>query len=57
VNEQNVGEFLRAGSLAVAAGSSLVDAKALKERNWSAITTKARAFAAAVAAARQGLAV
>ncbi|MFM1747845.1 MAG: hypothetical protein RLZZ188_1511 [Verrucomicrobiota bacterium] len=57
VNEQNVGEFLRAGALAVAAGSSLVDAKALKERNWSAITTKARAFAAAVAAARQGLAV
>lgn len=51
VNEQNVGDFLRAGSFAVAAGSSLVDAKALKDRNWTAITVKARAFAAAVAAA------
>jgi len=50
VNEQNVGDFLRAGAFAVAAGSSLVDGKALKEKNWSAITTKARAFASAVAA-------
>ena len=51
VTEQNVGDFLRAGSFAVAAGSSLVDAKAFKERNWAAITAKARAFAAAVGAA------
>lgn len=52
VNENNVGEFLKAGAFAVAAGSSLVDGKALKEKNWGAITAKARAFAAAVAAAR-----
>lgn len=51
VNEQNVGEFLRAGAFAVAAGSSLVDGKALKDKNWAAITAKARAFAGAVAAA------
>ena len=51
VNEKNVGEFLKAGAYAVAAGSSLVDGKAFKEKNWAAITAKAKAFAAAVAAA------
>ena len=52
VNESNVGEFLKAGAFAVAAGSSLVDGKAFKERNWGLITAKAKAFVAAVAAAR-----
>ena len=52
VNENNVGEFLRAGALAVAAGSSLIEAKAFKEKNWAAITAKAQAFVAAVAAAK-----
>jgi len=52
VNAENVGEFLKAGAFATAAGSSLVEAKALKEKNWAAITAKARAFAAAVAAAK-----
>ena len=52
VNESNVGEFLKAGAFAVAAGSSLVDAKAMKEKNWAAITAKAKAFVAAVAAAK-----
>jgi 2-dehydro-3-deoxyphosphogluconate aldolase / (4S)-4-hydroxy-2-oxoglutarate aldolase len=51
VNENNVGEFLKAGAFAVAAGSSLVDGKAFKEKNWAAITAKAKAFATAVAAA------
>ncbi len=51
VNENNVGDFLKAGAFAVAAGSSLVEGKALKEKNWAAITAKAKAFAAAVAAA------
>ncbi len=51
VNENNVGDFLKAGAFAVAAGSSLVDGKAFKERNWPAITAKAKAFAAAVSAA------
>ena len=52
VNENNVGEFLKAGAFATAAGSSLVEAKALKEKNWAAITAKAKAFAAAVAAVK-----
>jgi 2-dehydro-3-deoxyphosphogluconate aldolase/(4S)-4-hydroxy-2-oxoglutarate aldolase len=52
VNENNVGEFLKAGAFAAAAGSSLVEAKALKEKNWAAITAKAKAFAAAVTAVR-----
>lgn len=51
VNAENVGEFLKAGAYATAAGSSLVEARALKEKNWAAITAKARAFVAAVAAA------
>jgi 2-dehydro-3-deoxyphosphogluconate aldolase / (4S)-4-hydroxy-2-oxoglutarate aldolase len=50
VNESNVGEFLKAGAFATAAGGSLVEAKALKEKNWAAITAKAKAFVAAVAA-------
>ena len=52
VNAGNVGEFLRAGAWATAAGSSLVEARALKEKNWPAITAKARVFVAAVAAAQ-----
>jgi 2-dehydro-3-deoxyphosphogluconate aldolase/(4S)-4-hydroxy-2-oxoglutarate aldolase len=52
VNEINVGEFLRAGAYATAAGSSLIEAKAFKEKNWAAITAKAKAFTAAVAAAK-----
>jgi len=51
VTASNVGEFLKAGATATAAGSSLVEAKALKENNWAAITAKAQAFVAAVAAA------
>jgi 2-dehydro-3-deoxyphosphogluconate aldolase/(4S)-4-hydroxy-2-oxoglutarate aldolase len=52
VNAENVGDFLKAGAFATAAGSSLVEAKALKEKNWAAITARARAFAAAVAAVK-----
>ena len=52
VNENNVGDFLKAGAFAVAAGSSLVDGKAFKEKNWAAITAKAKAFASAVAAVK-----
>jgi len=52
VNETNVGDFLKAGAFATAAGSSLVDAKAFKEKNWAAITAKAKAFVAAVAAVK-----
>ena len=50
VNEKNVGDFIKAGATATAAGSSLVEAKAFKEKNWPAITAKAKAFVDAVAA-------
>ena len=52
VTPDHVGEFLKAGATATAAGSSLVDAKSLKEKNWQVITARAKAFVAAVAAAR-----
>ncbi len=52
VNAENVGAFLKAGAMATAAGSSLVDAKSLKDKNWAAITAKAKAFADAVAACK-----
>lgn len=52
VTAENVGEFIKAGAFATAAGSSLVDAKSFKDRNWAAITAKAEAFVKAVAAAK-----
>ena len=51
VNAENVGDFLKAGATATAAGSSLVKAKDLKEKNWDAITANAKAFVDAVKAA------
>ncbi|AWI10394.1 2-dehydro-3-deoxyphosphogluconate aldolase/(4S)-4-hydroxy-2-oxoglutarate aldolase [Ereboglobus sp. PH5-5] len=50
VNENNVADFIKAGATATAAGSSLVQAKAFKEKDWATITAKAKAFADAVAA-------
>jgi 2-dehydro-3-deoxyphosphogluconate aldolase/(4S)-4-hydroxy-2-oxoglutarate aldolase len=52
VTPETIGEFLKAGAIAGAAGSALVDGKSLKEKNWAAITAKAQAFVKAVAAAR-----
>ena len=52
VNAENVGDFLKAGAFATAAGSSLVDAKSLKEKNWAVITARAKAFSIAVSAAK-----
>jgi 2-dehydro-3-deoxyphosphogluconate aldolase/(4S)-4-hydroxy-2-oxoglutarate aldolase len=52
VTAENVGDFIRAGAFATAAGSSLVEAKAFKEKNWAAVTAKARVFVAAVAAVK-----
>ncbi len=52
VTSDNVGDFIKAGAFATAAGSSLVEAKAFKEKNWAAVTAKARAFVAAVAAVK-----
>lgn len=51
VTPQTVGDFLKAGAFATAAGSALVSPAALKARDWAAITAKAREFVTAAAAA------
>jgi 2-dehydro-3-deoxyphosphogluconate aldolase/(4S)-4-hydroxy-2-oxoglutarate aldolase len=50
VTTRTLGEFLKAGAFATAAGSALVDPAALKARDWAAVTARAREFAAAAAA-------
>ena len=50
VTPETIGDFLKAGAFATAAGSALVDGKALKEKNWAAITARAAQFVAAVKA-------
>jgi 2-dehydro-3-deoxyphosphogluconate aldolase/(4S)-4-hydroxy-2-oxoglutarate aldolase len=52
VTPETVGDFLKAGAWATAAGSALVDGKALKAKDWATITAKAQAFVKAVAAAK-----
>ncbi len=47
VTPQTVGEFLKAGAFATAAGSALVSAAALKALDWPAITARAQEFVAA----------
>ena len=44
VTPETVGEFLRAGAFATAAGSALVSPAALKARDWAAITARAKQF-------------
>jgi 2-dehydro-3-deoxyphosphogluconate aldolase/(4S)-4-hydroxy-2-oxoglutarate aldolase len=51
VTPETVGAFLKAGSFATAAGSSLVPAAALKSGDWAAITARAKEFVAAAAKA------
>lgn len=52
VSTVNVGEWLAAGALAVAAGGELCPASALRDGDWDEVTTRARAFAEAVESAR-----
>ena len=47
VTPETVGEFLRNGAFATAAGSSLVSPAALKARDWPAITARAKEFVTA----------
>jgi 2-dehydro-3-deoxyphosphogluconate aldolase/(4S)-4-hydroxy-2-oxoglutarate aldolase len=54
VDLNTIAAFLKAGSVAVGAGSSLVPADALKNENWPEITRLAKAFVAAAKAARAG---
>jgi 2-dehydro-3-deoxyphosphogluconate aldolase/(4S)-4-hydroxy-2-oxoglutarate aldolase len=53
VNIQTVAEFLLAGSAAVGVGGELVDNKSLADKNYAAITERARQFRDAVAALRK----
>ena len=52
VDVHTAGDFVRAGCAAVAAGGSLVSKEVLKSGDWQKLTETARAFVAAVAAAR-----
>lgn len=52
VTPETVGDFLKAGAFATAAGSALVSPAALKSGDWAAITARAKDFVAAANAAK-----
>jgi len=52
VNLENTPDFIRAGAVAVAAGTSLVGKKAVSQKNYDLITETAKKFVAAVKLAR-----
>lgn len=54
VSPDNAGDWIRAGAVAVAAGSSLLDAAAIESGRFDVITANARRFVENVAAARAG---
>ena len=54
VSPDNAGDWIRAGAVAVAAGSSLLDAKAIESGRFDVLTANARRFVDNVAAARVG---
>lgn len=54
VNVGNTPDFIRAGAVAVAAGTSLVDKKAVSEGKYDIITENAKKFVEAVKLARAG---
>jgi 2-dehydro-3-deoxyphosphogluconate aldolase/(4S)-4-hydroxy-2-oxoglutarate aldolase len=54
VTVENAGEWIKAGAVAVGAGTSLLDAKAIAAGEYSVITEKARRIVANVKAAREG---
>jgi 2-dehydro-3-deoxyphosphogluconate aldolase / (4S)-4-hydroxy-2-oxoglutarate aldolase len=55
VDLENAGEFIRAGAVAVALGSNLVDPRAVAAEDWETITARAQAVTDAVARARRPL--
>lgn len=57
VSAANVGEWLAAGALAVAAGGELCPASALRDGDWDDVTARARSFAGALETARGGVEV
>jgi 2-dehydro-3-deoxyphosphogluconate aldolase/(4S)-4-hydroxy-2-oxoglutarate aldolase len=52
VDASNVGEWFRAGAIAVGAVSSVFDPTLIRSGNWNEITTRAREFMEAVRAAQ-----
>jgi len=52
VSVENAGDFIRAGAIAVALGSNLVDAKTVAAGDWATIEERSKAVVAAVKAAR-----
>ena len=52
VSLDNAGDWIRAGAVAVGAGSALLDARAIEEGRLDVITANARRIVASVAAAR-----
>jgi len=53
VSLANAGAWIRAGAMAVGAGTALVDSEAVKRGDWTAIRRRARQFVDAVAEARR----
>jgi 2-dehydro-3-deoxyphosphogluconate aldolase/(4S)-4-hydroxy-2-oxoglutarate aldolase len=54
VTLENAGEFIRAGAVAVALGSNLVDNSTVRAKDWSEIARRARIVVEAVRSARAG---
>ena len=52
VSQETAGDFIKAGAIAVAAGSNLVDAVTVEQEKWDVLTERARALVDVVRAAR-----
>jgi 2-dehydro-3-deoxyphosphogluconate aldolase/(4S)-4-hydroxy-2-oxoglutarate aldolase len=52
VSPENAGDWIRAGAVAVAAGSQVLDSKAIESGEFAVVTQKARRIVASVAEAR-----
>lgn len=52
VSAENAGEFIRAGAVAVALGSNLVDRETVARKDWATLTERARQVIAVVRDAR-----
>lgn len=55
VTLENAAEFIRAGAVAVALGSNLVDKSTVANRDWTRITDRARTLSRAVVEARDSI--
>jgi 2-dehydro-3-deoxyphosphogluconate aldolase / (4S)-4-hydroxy-2-oxoglutarate aldolase len=53
VSRENAGDWIRAGAAAIGVGTALVDRSAVSARRFDQMTANARAFVAAVQAARE----